>query len=139
MYKANMRSIYQLFKTELKFTDKESLKAQEEKKAMEAEEKRLYKENERMNQQLLAQQMQDEYDRLEAKKQQAELELKKKLDTEKRLVELADQRVRRMKERVRTFIDPKNLEMEIEKALNEKKSYNFSINDKGQIFRSQAN
>lgn len=136
-YMTHMRSIYQLFKTELKFTDKESLKAQEEKRALEAEEKRLFEENARVNEKILAEQLRDEESRLGEAKRRAEAELKKRLDEETKLAELADARVRRLKARARTFIDPNDLEAEIERALNETKSYNFAIDDTGKIQKSQ--
>lgn len=133
----HMRSIYQLFKTELKFTDKESLKAQEEKRLLEAEEKRLFEENARVNEQILAEQLRDEESRLGEAKRRAEAELRQRLDEEAKLAELADARVRRLKARARTFVDPNDLEAEIERALNETKTYNFAIDDTGKIQKSQ--
>lgn len=131
-----MRSIYQLFKTEIKFSAKESLKVKEEKRILEAEEKRLYEENAVFNKTLLDEQLRDQEAELEAKKKRAEAELMRKLDTERRLAELADQNVKKLKEQAKSFIDPKNLEMEIEKALNSRVSYNFSIDEKGNIYKS---
>ena len=131
-----MRSIYQLFKTEIKFSAKESLKVKEEKRILEAEEKRLYEENAVFNKTLLDEQLRDQEAELEAKKKRAEAELMRKFDTERRLAELADQNVKKLKEQAKSFIDPKNLEMEIEKALNSRVSYNFSIDEKGNIYKS---
>lgn len=130
-YMTNMRSLYQLFKTELKFSDKESLKAQEEKRILDAKEKRLFEENKLVNEKILAEQLRDEEVRLSEMKKRAEDELRRKMEDEARLAELADERVRRLKARARTFIDPNNLEAEIEKALDERKSYNFAITAKG--------
>lgn len=131
-----MRSIYQLFKTELKFSDKESFKVQEEKRALADEEKRVYAKNAEVNQQTLAEQLRDEETRLAELKRRAEHELRQKLANETKLAELANERVRRLKARARTFVDPANLEAEIERALNETKSYNFAIDERGNILKS---
>lgn len=133
-----MRSIYQLFKTEVKFNNKQSLKAKEEKKLLEEEDKWLRAENERINKETLAKQLSDEELELEEKKKRAEAELNRRMEIENKLVELANQKVRQLKEESKSFVDPNNLEMEIEKALNERKSYNFAIDHKGQIYKSDA-
>lgn len=135
-YRAQMRSVYQLFKTEFKFSDKASLKAQEEKRAKAAEEKILYEQNDKLNRELLEFQLAEEEQKLEAKKKQMTEQLEKNIELERAYVRLADEKVRKLKEKVKTFIDPNNLEFEIEKMLNERNEYNFSINASGQIFKN---
>lgn len=138
-YKAEMRSMYQLFKTENKFSDKASLKAQEEKRAKIEEEQALLELNDKNNQELLQFQLGEEEQKLQIKKQQLESDLREKERVEKAYVQLAEDRVKRLKEKVKTFIDPNDLEFEIEKMLNERNDYNFSINTSGLMFKSGAN
>jgi hypothetical protein len=135
-YKATMRSIYQLFRTELKFSDKASLKAQEEKRIQAEEEKKLLAWNNMLNEELLQVQLKDEADKLEARKKQLELDLIENLRIEREYIKLADANVKILKEKVKTFIDPNNLEFEIEKMLNERNDYNFAVNTSGQLFKN---
>ena len=135
-YKAQMRSIYQLFKTENKFSDKASLKAQEEQQRKMEEEKVLLELNDKRNADLLAEQLLDEEKKLDLKKKQLEQKLNEQQNAERAYVQLADEKVRKLKEKVKTFIDPNNLEFEIEKMLNERNDYNFSINTSGLMFKS---
>lgn len=137
-YKAQMRSIYQLFKTESKFSDKASLKAQEEKRIRLEKEKHLIELNDALNKQLLEQQLRDESLTLEEKKRHAESEFNNKLKLEQAYVKAADERVKKLKEKAKHFIDPNNLEQEIEKALNQKCDYNFSVDTSGRIYRKNA-
>jgi hypothetical protein len=58
-YKANMRSIYQLFKTEAKFSDKASLLFQEEQRIIREKEQEILKRNNVLNEEILKQQLQD--------------------------------------------------------------------------------
>ncbi len=135
-YKAQMRSIYQLFKTENKFSDKASLKAQEEKRLRVEEEKVLLELNNKLNAELLVQQLADEDQKIEIKKKKLEEELNEKKKIERAYVQLADEKVRKLKEKSKKFIDPNNLEFEIEKMLNERHDYNFSINAGGLAFKN---
>ncbi len=63
-------------------------------------------------------------------KQKAEQEL---------LQEIADNKVKRLKILAQTFVDPNNLEFEIEKALNERVTYEFSIDSNGNISKPSQN
>ena len=137
LYKTSMRSLYALFKTEAKFSNTESVKALEERQAEAAAEKIALAQNETENARILSIQMADDEERLAVAKTNVEVELETKRGEERKLVQLADERVKRLKEKVRPFIDPKDFELEIEKALNERKDYNFSIDQKGNIFRQQ--
>ncbi|CAF1050006.1 unnamed protein product [Brachionus calyciflorus] len=137
-YKSQMRSIYQLFKTEFKFSDKESIKAQEEKRKLEEKENRLLEENERVNSEILQNQLRDEVAKLEFKIKTAELDFKKQQKLDELYVRKADQLVSKLIEKSKTFIDPNNLEYEIEKALNERYDYNFSINSSGYFYKNKA-
>ena len=49
---------------------------------------------------------------------------------------MADEKIKLLKEQVKSFIDPNNLEYEIEKMLNERNDYNFSINHSGKLFKN---
>ena len=135
-YRAQMRSIYQLFKTENKFSDKASLKAQEEKRLRVEEEKAALELNNKLNAELLIQQLADEDQKIEMKKKQLEEELTEKKRIERAYVQLADEKVRKLKEKSKKFIDPNNLEYEIEKMLNERHDYNFSLNAGGLVFKN---
>ncbi len=66
-----------------------------------------------------------------AKEQERVRLFERKKEEEKQLQEIADNKVKRMKELAKTFVDPLNLETEIEKALNQRISYEFSIDSKG--------
>ena len=134
-YKAQMRSIYFLFKTEGKFSNKESLVAQEEKKiAMKAEEELLSR-NEKINKAILKQQLLDEVEKLEKMKREVEEKYRKKLELDSLYYKVADEKVRKLKEKSKSFIDPNNLEYEIEKILNEKRDYNFAIDASGRMYK----
>lgn len=136
-YKAEMRSIYLLFKTVAKFSDKESAKAQEEKKKLLDKENALLEENERMNAEILKIQLKEENEKLESKKKQAELELKKQKKIEELYVFKAEKMLSRLIEESKSFVDPDNLEYEIEKALNERIDHNFSIDSSGRFFKAK--
>ena len=58
------------------------------------------------------------------------------LRIEREYIKLADENVKILKEKVKTFIDPNNLEFEIEKMLNERNDYNFAVNTNGQLFKN---
>lgn len=137
-YYAEMRSVYQLFKTEAKFTDQLSLKAKEEKKKLMEKQALLLKENDELNKQILAEQMQDEANRLEEMKRKAENEFKEKQRLNQLYFNEAERQVRKLKEKARHFVDPNNLEYEIEKALNERYDYNFSIDSSGRLFKNRV-
>jgi hypothetical protein len=137
-YKTQMRSIYQLFKTEAKFSDKESLIAKEEKKLLEEKEKKLLEMNLKRNEEILNEQLMDEERKLEEKKVKFEQEYREKLKNIEILSKLADEKVKKLKEKAKTFVDPNNLEYEIEKALNERHDYNFSVNNSGMFYKNKV-
>lgn len=137
-YKAQMRSVYQLFKTEGKFTDQASLKVKEEKRILLEKENLLIKHNDQLNKEILEQQLIDEHVKLENKKRQAEYELRKKLKIEELYFKKADEEVKKLKEKAKSFIDPNNLEYEIEKALNERHDHNFSIDVSGRFYKGKS-
>lgn len=136
-YKAEMRSIYCLFKTVAKFSDKESAKAQEEKKKLLEKENALLLENQRLNEEILKIQLKEENKKLEAKKKEAQLEFKKQKKIEELYVAKADKIISRLIEESKSFIDPNNLEYEIEKALNKRIDHNFSIDSSGRFFKAK--
>lgn len=138
-YRASMRSVYSLFKTEAKFSDKASLKAQEERRIEAERETNVLAENERENRRLLGVQLEEEEASLNEKKKRAEEVLRAKMARERELVRVADEKVRRLKEASKGFVEASELEREIEKALNERKSYNFAIDTKGNVYRAENN
>lgn len=136
-YRAEMRSIYLLFKTVAKFSDKESAKAQEEKKKLLEKENRLLEENERVNAEILKIQIEEENAKLEAKKKEAEFDFIKQKKIEELYVQKADRIVSKLIEKSKSFVDPNNLEYEIEKALNERYDHNFCIDSSGRFFKAK--
>ena len=136
-YKAKMRSIYQLFKTEAKFSDKESLLAQEERRLIREKEQNLLKKNEEINDKVLRQQLQDDEEKLKIKIAEAEKKLFEKMKLEELYRQEADQKVKILKEKAKTFIDPNKLDQEINKMLDERVDYNFSVDSSG-IFKRKG-
>lgn len=67
-YNAHMRSLYQLFKTEYKFSSSESNIFKEAKRAQQLKEEKLLKENEEYNKKILQLQLVDEDSKLEEKR-----------------------------------------------------------------------
>jgi hypothetical protein len=137
-YKAEMRSIYQLFKTEEKFSDKASFAAQEENRKKLKQEQYLLAKNEKNNERILKDQLIDEAKRIEMKKKQIEIELKEKQRLEELQVKVAEDKLKILNERAKSFIDPNNLEYEIEKMLNERHNHNFSIDISGRLYRNSV-
>jgi len=137
-YKTHMRSIYQLFKTEAKFSDKESLIAKEEQKLLADREQKLLEINFKRNEEILKEQLMDEDRKLDEKKAKLEQDYREKLKNIEILRKLADEKVKRMKEKAKTFVDPNNLEYEIEKALNERHDYNFSVDNSGAFYKNKV-
>ena len=137
-YRAHMRSVHQLFKTEAKFSDKESFKVREEKRIIFEKEQEVLKRNYQLNAETLKIQLVEEEEQFKEKLVVAELKLKEKIKLE-RLFELeAEEKVRKLKEKVKKFIDPNNLEFEIEKMLNERVDHNFSVDSSGRFFRNKV-
>jgi hypothetical protein len=136
-YKAKMRSMYLLFKTEGKFSDKESLVAQERKKIEIKKEIELLKKNDTMNKEILKFQLIDEGKKLEELKYDAEIKYNQQLERENIFQLIADQKVKKLKEESKNFIKKNNLEYEIEKMLNERIDYNFSVDLKGNFYKSK--
>lgn len=60
----------------------------------------------------------------------------KKLEREAELARVADEKVRVLKEKVKSFIDPSNLVYEIEKSLNSVVDYNFAITKSGRKIKA---
>ena len=137
-YKSQMRSIYQLFKTEAKFSDKESLKVKEEKRIVFEKEQQVLKKNMNLNQETLKIQLVEEEERLKENLLEAEKKFIEKLKVEELYQLEAEKTVKKLKEKVKTFIDPSNLEFEIEKMLNERVDHNFSIDSSGHFFRNKV-
>jgi hypothetical protein len=137
-YKANMRSMYQLFETEFKFSAQESKKVQDERVRLLEREAVLLAENDKLNRETLEMQTREEAVKLAERIKQVEIDFKKKLKLDELYRAEAEQQVRKMKEKVKSFIDPNNLEYEIEKALNERVEYNFAVNFSGQIFKNRV-
>jgi hypothetical protein len=82
-----------------------------------------------------AMQLQDMEVQKAADEQKRLVLLKQKEEQEKMLQEIADKKVKRIKELAKTFVDPNNLEAEIESALNQLISYDFSMDTKGNIYK----
>ncbi|RNA15311.1 putative 28S ribosomal mitochondrial [Brachionus plicatilis] len=137
-YKAEMRSVYLLFKTVAKFSDKESAKAQEEKKKQMEKEYKQLEENDQVNAEILKKQLEEENLKLETKKKEAELDFIKQKKIEELYLTKADKIVGKLIEKSKNFIDPNNLEYEIEKALNERYDHNFSIDSSGRFFKAKT-
>ena len=109
--------------------------AQETKRKVMEQEKLLIEQNNVRNASILAEQLADIDTSLAERKLLIEQQVKEKLEQEMMLVEVADGKVRALKEKAKGFIDPQNLEYEIEKMLNERHSYDFAINSNGQFIR----
>jgi hypothetical protein len=140
LYKLEMQSIYQVFKTVGKFTDQASQKFKEEKQAIYEREQQLLAENDRVNKEILERQLLNEKQKLEKRMKEAELTLKDKLIEEQKYKQLADLKVKKLKKKLeKAIIDPNNLEYEIEKMLNERVDYNFSVDSKGHFYRNKIN
>ena len=133
-----MRSLYQLFATEIKFSAQESVKAKEEQRRLLEKEESLAKENERVNAMILVEQLKDEAARLEEKKKHVEIEYKKKLKLEQMYVDEANKQVVKLKQKAMSFVDQSNLEYEIEKALNERHDYNFALSSNGYLYKNHV-
>ena len=68
----------------------------------------------------------------EAELRRKQLEEKERIDNLYK--ELVDKKVEQMEEKVKLYIDPNNLEAEIEKMLNERVSYNFCVDARGKRY-----
>jgi hypothetical protein len=136
-YKTQMRSMYLLFKTEGKFSDKESLVAQERKKIEKERDRELLKKNDLINQEILRNQLADEEKTLEKLKEEMKIKYKQQLEKESLYQKIADQQVKKLKEKSKSFINPNNLEYEIERMLNERIDYNYSVDSKGNFYKSK--
>ena len=138
LYKAQMRSIYQLFKTEGKFSDTLSLVAIEETRRRAEIERRLRERNEERNRRILEHQLVDDERQLVEKIADAEREFHKQRELISTFEAEANERVRKMKEKVKSFIDPNNLEQEIEKALDERHTHCFAIDVRGNFYKNNV-
>lgn len=136
-YWASMRSVYLLFKTVQKFSNKESFQAKEDERIFMEKEQELLKKNELMNDAILKIQLFDEENKLKEKIVQVEKEFKAKLEIEEKYKRIANEKVKKLKEKAKSFIDANNLEFEIEKMLNERHDHNFSIDPYGNYFRNK--
>lgn len=134
-YQAQMRSVYALFKTEFRFSDKESLKVQEEKRLLREKEERLLAQNQKKNAEILRIQLSDLDLKLVDSKANLELEYISHVAKEKALHDVANEQVVKLKRKAQQFIDPSQLEYEIEKALDQRYDYNFSIDTAGLMFK----
>jgi hypothetical protein len=88
-----------------------------------------------MNQKVFATQMLD----LEAKLKKLEVNKQQKLldmQTQQMLFkEAVEQRVKEVEEKSKYFVDPNNLEYEIERMLNERVDYNYCVDHDGTRFK----
>lgn len=100
------------------------------------QEELLIEQNNVRNANILAEQLADIDRNLGEQKASIEQQLKEKHERELLYVQVADEKVRALKEKAKTFIDPNNLEFEIEKMLDERHSYDFAINHVGQFMRN---
>ena len=100
------------------------------------QEKLLLAENEARNKEILAVQLREIEANIEREKLAVERRLAEKREKEAMYVQMAEEKVRALKEKAKSFIDPNNLEFEIEKMLNERHDYNFAINAQGSLFRN---
>jgi len=100
------------------------------------QEKLLLAENEARNKEILAVQLREIEANIEREKLAIERRLAEKREKEAMYVQMAEEKVRALKEKAKSFIDPNNLEFEIEKMLNERHDYNFAINAQGSLFRN---
>ena len=137
-YKAHMRSMYQLFKTEYKFSSKESIMAKEELRIAQEKEQDVLRRNDEMNAEILRQQMKDEGEKLKLKIADAEKKLYEKIQIEELYRQEANEKVKALKEKAKKFINPNNLDYEIEKMLNERVDYNFSVDSSGRFWKNKT-
>ena len=137
-YKAQMRSMYQLFKTEFKYSNQESMRVREDIRIQVKAEQALLELNEKFNKQMLEKQLEEAEVKLEEKKKQVEKEYLDKLNLEKSYREVAKKKFQIISEKSKSFIDQSNVEYEIEKMLNERHDYNFSIDYKGRTYKGQS-
>ncbi len=100
------------------------------------QEKLLLAENEARNKEILAVQLREIEANIEREKLAVERRLAEKREKEAMYVQMAEEKVRALKEKAKSFIDPNNLEFEIEKMLNERHDYNFAINAQGSLFKN---
>lgn len=110
--------------------------AQEEKRKLKEQEEYLLEKNEERNNAILEQQLLDLDMKLDKKKHDVEVQLSERQRQEALYIQVADEKIKSLKEKVKSFIDPDNLEYEIEKMLNERNDYNFSINHSGKMFKN---
>ena len=75
---------------------------------------------------------------IEKEKLLVETRLAEKQRKEEMYIEIADKKVRELKEKAKSFIDPNNLEFEIEKMLSERHDYNFSIGNNGSLYKNSS-
>ena len=133
-----MRSIFLLFKTVGKFTDQASQKFKDERRVLLEQEKVLFSKNEELNKKILAIQLRDDELKLAQKKKELEARYQQMRQVEEISVRIADEKVRKLKEKSKKFIDPNNLEEEIEKMLNERVDYTFAINKFGHLLKNNT-
>ena len=133
-----MRSMYQLFKTEFKYSNQESMRVREDIRIQVKAEQALLELNEKFNKQMLEKQLEEAEVKLEEKKKQVEKEYLDKLNLEKSYREVAKKKFQIISEKSKSFIDQSNVEYEIEKMLNERHDYNFSIDYKGRTYKGQS-
>ncbi len=100
------------------------------------QEKFLLSENELRNKEILTMQLVEIEANIEREKLEVERRLAEKSEKEEAYVAIAEQKIRVLKEKAKSFINPDNLEFEIEKMLNERHDYNFAINANGSLFRN---
>ena len=112
--------------------------AQEEKRKDLEREKLLLEKNDARNQEILGIQLVDINENIKKGKLDVEKRLLAKQSKEEMFIMVAEEKIKALKEKVKSFIDPNNLEFEIEKMLNERHDHNFSINANGSLFRNSV-
>lgn len=136
-YKTQLKSIYLLFGTEGKFSNKESLVVQELKNVEIQREIESMKKNDYINNELLKIQLTDNEKEILKLKEDSKLKYNKKLAKESLYQKIAENHVIKLKEKCTLFVDSKNLEDEINKMLNEKHDYSFSIDSRGNFYKDK--
>jgi hypothetical protein len=137
-YKAQMRSVYQLFKSEVKFSSQETMRAKELALAKRQADEALYEQNKKINEQILKVQLEDLRKSLELKKIEAKKDFLEMKAINDEYVNVANEKLKKLKDEAKTFINEENLDREIDKMLNEHFDYNFSVDASGQFYKNQT-
>ena len=97
----------------------------------------MFTKNEELNKKILAVQLRDDELKLAQKKKELEAQFQQMRQLEEISVRIANEKVRKLKEKAKKFIDPANLEEEIEKMLDERVDYTFAIDRYGNLVKDK--